>query len=95
MSSDDGAMFSPEETNTMADQPATIDPILRWPQLAEIVPISRSHAHALAAEGKFPKPIKLGPRASGWLLSEVNAWLAERVAESRPDSARINVGAGQ
>ena len=32
---------------------------------------------------KFPKPIKLGPRASGWLESEINAWISERIAESR------------
>mgnify|MGYP003674335233 CR=1 FL=1 len=56
---------------------------LRWPEVAKIVPISRSHAHALAAQGKFPKPIKISPRASGWLESEINAWLRERVAESR------------
>tara|TARA_R110002072_G_scaffold240517_1_gene399080 strand:+ start:1194 stop:1427 length:234 start_codon:yes stop_codon:yes gene_type:complete len=59
------------------------DNILRWPDVAKIIPISRSHAHALAAQGKFPKPIKLGARASGWLESEINTWLAERVAESR------------
>ena len=70
----------------MANQAAPIDPVLRWPEVAKIVPISRSHAHALAAQGKFPKPIKLGSRASGWLESEINDWLAERVAESRPDS---------
>ena len=32
-----------------------IDNILRWPEVAKRVPLSRSHAHALAAQGKFPK----------------------------------------
>lgn len=63
------------------------DSILRWPELAKRVPISRSHAHALAAQGKFPKPIKIGPRASGWLESEINAWLAERIFQSRSDNS--------
>lgn len=67
----------------MASQQSTNNAVLRWPEVAKIVPISRSHAHALAAQGKFPKPIKLGPRASGWLESEINAWLADRVAQSR------------
>lgn len=67
----------------MALQPTIDNSVLRWPEVAKIVPISRSHAHALAAQGKFPKPIKLGPRASGWLSSEIHSWLAERVAESR------------
>ncbi len=67
----------------MANQVTLIDPVLRWPEVAKIVPISRSHAHALAAQGKFPKPIKLGARASGWLESEITTWLADRVAQSR------------
>ncbi|AUT95591.1 AlpA family transcriptional regulator [Citrobacter sp. Cf068] len=32
--------------------------------------------------GEFPKPIKLG-RSSRWLESEVEAWLQQRIAESR------------
>jgi prophage regulatory protein len=67
----------------MAQQPTTNNAILRWPCVAKLIPISRSHAHALAAQGKFPKPIKLGARASGWLESEINDWLTQRVAESR------------
>jgi prophage regulatory protein len=70
----------------MALQPITDNAVLRWPEVAKIVPISRSHAHALAAQGKFPKPIKLGPRASGWLESEISAWLADRVAQSRANN---------
>jgi len=67
----------------MGTQPTTYNAVLRWPEVAKIIPISRSHAHALASQGKFPKPIKLGPRASGWLESEINAWISERIAESR------------
>ncbi len=32
--------------------------------------------------GEFPKPIKLG-RSSRWLQSEVEAWLQQRIAQSR------------
>jgi len=73
----------------MATQPTLNNAVLRWPEVAKIVPISRSHAHAMAAKGKFPKPIKLGARASGWLESEINAWLAERVRVSRTDSPPV------
>jgi prophage regulatory protein len=66
------------------------DNILRWPEVQARIPISRSHAHALAAQGKFPKPIKLGPRASGWLESEINTWLADRIAQSRHNTAVKN-----
>jgi prophage regulatory protein len=27
------------------------------------------------AQGRFPKPVKIGRRASAWLMSEVEAWL--------------------
>lgn len=63
------------------------DRILRWSEVKHRVPISRSSAHAMAAEGKFPRPIKLGPRASGWLESEVLAWIEARVADSRAEKA--------
>ncbi|WP_409160490.1 helix-turn-helix transcriptional regulator [Pectobacterium sp. B2J-2] len=32
--------------------------------------------------GEFPKPIKLG-RSSRWLQSEVEAWLQQRIDQSR------------
>lgn len=60
--------------------------ILRWPEVQLRVGICRSHAHQLALKSAFPKPIKLGPRASGWLCSAIDAWLAERVAASTNSS---------
>lgn len=38
--------------------------------------------YRLISEGQFPKPIKLG-RSSRWLKSEVEAWMQERIADSR------------
>ncbi|EAT8670180.1 hypothetical protein AF388_19350 [Salmonella enterica subsp. enterica serovar Typhimurium] len=40
--------------------------------------------YKLISEGMFPRPIKLG-RSSRWLKSEVEAWLQQRIAESRGD----------
>ncbi|NTZ41294.1 AlpA family transcriptional regulator [Enterobacter sp. JMULE2] len=42
--------------------------------------------YRLISEGKFPKPVKLG-RSSRWLKSEVEAWLAERIAASRKEAS--------
>ena len=67
----------------MAQQPSIDNVLLRWKEVVKIIPISRSTAHALAAQGKFPKPIKLGLRSSGWLKSEINSWLDDRIADSR------------
>ena len=38
--------------------------------------------YKLIKDGEFPKPIKLGP-SSRWLQSEVEAWLQERINQSR------------
>lgn len=38
--------------------------------------------YKLIKDGEFPKPIKLG-RSSRWLQSEVEAWLQDRIAQSR------------
>ena len=59
--------------------------ILRWPEVEKKVGICRSHAHSLAAQGKFPKPIKLveGGRCSGWLESEISQWIEDRISASR------------
>lgn len=38
--------------------------------------------YKLISEGQFPKPIKLG-RSSRWLASEVEAWMQQRITDSR------------
>jgi len=40
-------------------------------------------AYDLISKNQFPKPIFLGARAVGWLESEIDAWIAERVKASR------------
>jgi prophage regulatory protein len=58
--------------------------ILRWSEVEARTGISRSHAHYLVAKELFPKPLKLGIRASGWIESEIDQWIEDRVA-SRDD----------
>lgn len=45
--------------------------------------LSRSTIYARIAAGKFPKPVRLGPRAVGWLEHEIEAYLAALVAATR------------
>jgi prophage regulatory protein len=40
--------------------------------------VKRSTVYAKVKDGTFPPPIQLGPRAVGWKLSVLNAWLASR-----------------
>ena len=59
------------------------DRILRWPEVQTKVGYSRSNILYLTQQGEFPGAIKLGSRAVGWLESEVNAWIRDRVELSR------------
>lgn len=40
--------------------------------------ISRSHLYRLLTRGEFPSPIKLGPQMVGWLVEDLDRWLAQR-----------------
>ena len=59
------------------------DRILRPKQTKEVVQLSMATMYRLAKDedSTFPKPIKLSDHASGWLESEIYAWLEERIAE--------------
>ena len=48
-------------------------------QLRDMVPYTPQHILRLEKLGKFPKRIKIGERRVGWRLSDVEAWLAERM----------------
>lgn len=50
-------------------------------QLPEYVPYSLSHIARLERAGHFPKRVRLGPCRVGWVESEVQDWLAARLAE--------------
>ena len=50
-------------------------------ELSQIVPYTGQHILRLERTGKFPRRIKVGANRVAWLLSEVEAWVAARVAE--------------
>ena len=44
------------------------------------IPYSAQHIAWLEQAGQFPKRIRLGQNRVAWLLSEVEAWVDERLA---------------
>jgi prophage regulatory protein len=60
------------------DLPQTI---YRMPELERLTGRKAPTIWQDIREGKFPKPIKLGGRASGWLSSEIADWQRQRVEE--------------
>ncbi len=53
------------------------DQILRLPKVMELTGKSRTTLWRDEREGRFPKRVKIGPRAVGWLRSSVEKWLQE------------------
>ncbi|GDX07549.1 AlpA family transcriptional regulator [Buttiauxella sp. A111] len=50
--------------------------------ITQLTGLTDKYFYKLIKDGRFPKPIKLG-RSSRWLESEVEAWLQQRIADSR------------
>ena len=44
---------------------------------------SDSGLYDAIARGAFPKPIKIGVRASAWLESEIEDWIDSKISASR------------
>lgn len=59
--------------------------IIRWPEVQARVGLCRSHIHALQHRGLFPMQIKLVPggRASGFVESEIEEYIQERIKAPR------------
>jgi prophage regulatory protein len=57
--------------------------ILKLPDVIKVTGLARSTIYKLIGENRFPKQIKLTSFSSGWLKSEIEHWLNERIAISR------------
>ena len=52
------------------------DAVLKLSAVSVITGLPSSTLYRKVQQGEFPAPIKLGESASGWLMSEVEAWIA-------------------
>jgi prophage regulatory protein len=75
----------------MSDQYQQGLSILRRKQVEARTGLARSTIYHHIKAGTFPRPVSLGPRAVGWLESDVNNWIAERVQIAQDDSANRSV----
>ena len=51
--------------------------LLRWKEVSQIIPFSRSYVYDLMNQGKFPKGYKLvhGGQAVGWWASDIQDYM--------------------
>lgn len=50
----------------------------RLPAVIRITCLGRSTIYRLMAEGQFPRPVQLAPRAVAWRRSDIGDWTATR-----------------
>jgi prophage regulatory protein len=55
--------------------------VLRFPHVKVATGLTRTTIYEGMVAGTFPKPIRLGVRAVGWLASDIDQWLDQRIAE--------------
>lgn len=52
--------------------------VLRPTEVVKLLSISKSALYRWIESGDFPKPIKLGRRASGWTIHQIEDWLKSK-----------------
>jgi len=62
--------------------------ILRLPAVSARTGDRKSSIYTKMKEGTFPKQVKIGPRAVGWIESEIEAHIRACIDASRPDDSK-------
>lgn len=55
----------------------------RIPAVRRQTGLSAATIYRRIQAGSFPRPLKIGTRASAWVGSEVDQWVADRIADRR------------
>ena len=64
--------------------------ILRLPEVISRTGVSRSSIYLKISKNEFPSQIILGERMMGFLESDVDEWIDERIKASRPKGLEVN-----
>lgn len=63
--------------------------IIRLPAVKNKTGLARSTVYLRIKQGTFPKQVSLGGRSVGWVESEIETWLSNRIEESRIKNAAM------
>ncbi len=58
-----------------------IDKVLTLRELEDVVGLRKTAIYGAIKTDSFPPPLKLTARKSGWLISEVHAWIDRKRQE--------------
>ena len=63
--------------------------MLRMPDVLKRTALSRSQIYRLIGQDDFPRQVRLGARAAGWVEEEIDGWLRGRNERSRTRTASV------
>jgi len=55
--------------------------IIRLPEVIARTGLRKSFIYSEISQGNFPKSVKLSRRAVGWVESEIDEWIAQRIKQ--------------
>ncbi|MGI8489995.1 AlpA family transcriptional regulator [Pectobacterium sp. S5] len=61
--------------------------LIRLPEVQRRTGYSKAWLYRLMKEQRFPAAIKIGSRSIAFIESEIDEWIAQRIAESRGEVA--------
>jgi predicted DNA-binding transcriptional regulator AlpA len=79
-------------TSMAALSPKPQTRVLRTPAAAEYVGLSHSTLEKFRLTGEGPKFVRIGVRAVGYRIEDLEAWLAERVRHSTSEKPSLHGG---
>ena len=52
--------------------------VMRRREVEARIGLACSTIYAMMADNRFPRPVKIGRRAVGWIEEDINQWIADR-----------------
>jgi prophage regulatory protein len=80
-------MFQRDQESFVA-APLQDDRLLKVDDVIARLGVSRSTIWRLTQSGNFPRPVAISPGRKGWLKSQVDAWIANRLRAERETVSR-------
>ena len=63
--------------------------LIRRKEVQDKTGLGASSIYAMMAKGDFPKPLQLSERRVAWIESDIDSWVADRIANHKANIATM------